>query len=237
MEARFRDVDDAFWKRVKPLIPIPVPRNTLRGRPRLDDRRVLAGIAYRLRTGCQWKAIPVEFGSGSGVHKRFQEWVRAGVFRAIFELMLKATITSAVTGPQVVLDGWCHREGAKRGDRTGRNPTDRGKSGVKRSVLTDAKGIPIGVVIAGANVHDKWLVESTLNAIGIRGPRGPRRPKHLCMDKGYDYRDTERSVRKRRIIPHIRRRGEPPLIGCVRAHQQLAQQLSLPQDALRSHWQ
>lgn len=109
-----------------------------------------------------------------------------------------------------------HRQGPKRGDLTGPNPTDRGKSGVKRSVITDAEGIPIGVVIAGANIHDKHLVEPTLDQVGIRGARGPRRPVNLCLDKGFDYKDTERSIRKRGITPHIRRRGEPPLIGCVR---------------------
>lgn len=116
----------------------------------------------------------------------------------------------------MVLVGLGHGQGLKRGDLTGPNPTDRGKKGVKRSIVTDAEGIPIGVAIAGANVHDKHLVEETLDAVAIRGPRGPRRPKHLCLDKGYDYHDTEQSVRARRIVPHIRRRGEAPLIGCVR---------------------
>ncbi|MGH7653328.1 MAG: transposase, partial [Gemmatimonadaceae bacterium] len=46
-------------------------------------------------------------------------------------------------------------------------------------------------------------------------PRGPRRPTHLCLDKGYDYADSEAAVRTRGIIPHIRRRGEHPLLGIV----------------------
>jgi transposase len=82
--------------------------------------------------------------------------------------------------------------------------------------LTDGRGVPIAVTITGANVHDKWMVAPTLDAVPIRGPRGPRRPRNLCLDKGYDYTDTERDVRRRRVKPHIRRRGEPPLIGCVR---------------------
>ena len=83
-------------------------------------------------------------------------------------------------------------------------------------MLTDRRGIPVALVISGANVHDKWLLAATLDAIVLRGPRGPRRPRHLCLDKGYDYADTEREVRRRRIRPHIRRRGEPPLLGCVK---------------------
>jgi putative transposase len=108
-----------------------------------------------------------------------------------------------------------HGEVSQRGDLTGPNPTDRAKKGVKRHVLTDGRGVPLSALITGANVHDKWMVGKTLDAIAIRGPRGPRRPKNLCLDKGYDYSDTEAEVRARRIKPHIRRRGEPPLVGRV----------------------
>lgn len=52
-----------------------------------------------------------------------------------------------------------------RGKKTGKNPTDRGKQGVKRSLLTDAKGTPISIVANGANVHDVKLVERTLEAL------------------------------------------------------------------------
>jgi transposase len=76
--------------------------------------------------------------------------------------------------------------------------------------------MPIALVISGANVHDKRLLAATLDAVMLRTSRGPRRPLNLCLDKGYDYVDTEREVRRRGIRPHIRRRGEPPLIGCVR---------------------
>lgn len=101
-----------------------------------------------------------------------------------------------------------YREGAKRGDLTGPNPTDRGKLGVKRHVLADGRGVPVSVEITAANVHDKKMVEKTLDGVIIRSPRGPRRPKNLCVDKGYDYPDVDASIRKRRIVPHIRHRGE-----------------------------
>jgi transposase len=107
-------------------------------------------------------------------------------------------------------------KGAQRGGETGPNPTDRGKLGVKRHVLTDGNGVPLSVLITGANVHDKWMVANALDAVVLRAPRGPRRPKNLCLDKGYDYADAEAAVRARRIIPHIRRRGEQPVVGCVR---------------------
>ena len=76
--------------------------------------------------------------------------------------------------------------------------------------------MPLAAIITGANVHDKWLVGQTLDAVAMRAARGPRRPTHLCLDKGYDYRDSEAAVRTRRIKPHIRRRGENALLGCFR---------------------
>jgi transposase len=87
---------------------------------------------------------------------------------------------------------------------------------VKRHVLTDGRGVPLSVRITGANVNDKWMVANVLDSVALRAPRGPRRPWNLCLDKGYDYADAEAAVRARGIIPHIRRRGEPPLLGCVR---------------------
>jgi putative transposase len=74
----------------------------------------------------------------------------------------------------------------------------------------------LAATISGANVHDKWMLAETLDAVVVRAPRGPRRPRNLCLDKGYDYRDTEAAVRRRRIRPHIRRRGENALLGCAR---------------------
>jgi transposase len=99
-------------------------------------------------------------------------------------------------------------EGAQRGELTGPNPTDRGKLGTKRHVVTDGRGVVLGVTLTGANVHDKWMVGETLDAVVVCAPRGPRRPNNLCLDKGYDYDDAEAAVRTRGIKPHLRRRGE-----------------------------
>jgi putative transposase len=107
-------------------------------------------------------------------------------------------------------------EGAKRGDLTGPNPTDRAKSGVKRHILTDGRGVPIAALISGANVPDAAMISDVLDAVVMRGPRGPRRPEHLCLDKGYDYPHVAPAIRLRGIRPHIRRRGEQPLVGKVR---------------------
>ena len=89
MEARYADVPETLWRHVEPLLPVTRPSRA-GGRPRNDNRRVLAGILFRLRTGCQWKALPKEyFGSGSTCHERFQQWVQAGIFAKVFERCLR----------------------------------------------------------------------------------------------------------------------------------------------------
>lgn len=91
----------------------------------------------------------------------------------------------------------------------GPNPTDRGKNGCKRSVLVEADGVPLGIVTAGANVHDTKLLEATIEAVVVERPIPTmQRPQHLCLDKGYDNPTGHRTTAKYGYVPHIRRIGE-----------------------------
>jgi putative transposase len=91
----------------------------------------------------------------------------------------------------------------------GKNPTDRGKLGTKRSVLTEGQGIPLGVAVDGANRHDMKLVEATLEAMMIKRPEPTVAwPQHLCLDKGYDYDAVRETLEAWGYTAHIRRRGE-----------------------------
>jgi putative transposase len=76
-------IPDELWERVQLFLP-RFPRKKT-GRPRLDPRKVVDGIFYILRTGCQWKAAPPEVGSGSTLHDYFQEFVERGFFRKLWE--------------------------------------------------------------------------------------------------------------------------------------------------------
>ena len=74
------------------------------------------------------------------------------------------------------------------GGKTGHNPTDRSKQGVKRSLLTEGHGIPIGLAVDGANRHDMKLVRPTLETIIVARPQPTEdEPQGMCLDKGYDY--------------------------------------------------
>jgi hypothetical protein len=105
------------------------------------------------------------------------------------------------------------------GKKTGKNPTDRGKLGVKRSVLTDGRGVSLSVAVAGANAHDQRLFPATLDNLAVRRPRPTsRRPQHLCSDTGYDAAILRREARRRRYRPHIKSRGEEQVAKRTRGH-------------------
>ena len=70
----------------------------------------------------------------------------------------------------------------------------------------------MGVVIAGANVHDTKLLEKTIDAIVVQRPEpADESPQHLCLDKGYDNPTGHATVEKKDYTPHIRRIGQEKL--------------------------
>ena len=107
------------------------------------------------RAGSRQALDQTELCAHSTAHDRFQEWVQAGVFLKVWQAGIEQF--DELCG----LDwDWLSMDGAMRhlprwaGEKTGPNPTDRGKSGVKRSLLTEGHGLPIGLVIEGANRHE-----------------------------------------------------------------------------------
>lgn len=99
------------------------------------------------------------------------------------------------------------------GKKTGPNPTDRAKRGTKRSLLTEATGVPLGLAVASANKVDFRLVRETLESIPIKRPRPTRKaPQGLCLDKGYDYTEVDDLVDEFGFTGHIARRGQDPKV-------------------------
>jgi putative transposase len=212
MNLRHFDIDESMWTLIEPILPADVARPQ-GGRPPLPNYQALCGILYRLHTGCQWRAIPERFGGASTLHRRFQQWVDSGVFEQVFEILVRFYDELKGIGWEWMSLDAAIVKAPKGGDDTGRNPTDRGKSGTKRHVLTDERGVPIAVETSAANVNDGQMVEATLDAIPARVSKDGRAPENLCMDKAYDSKKIDAAVEARGIEPHTRRRGEPPLLG------------------------
>src|SRR5579859_1173874 len=136
------EVPDALWDRIAPIIAdLDPPKST--GRPRINARRALDASILRLRSGCQWNHLPNDLPDDSSVHRTLQRWITLGVLdRICASLIAECDELAAWTGSgnrpmrQWARRGW--------GDLIGPNPTDRGKRGVKRSLLVEAAGGPLG---------------------------------------------------------------------------------------------
>ena len=91
----------------------------------------------------------------------------------------------------------------------GKNPTDRGKIGTKRSVLTEGGGVPIGLAVEGANRNDFKMARETIESIPVERPEPtPDQPQGMCLDKGYDYEEVRALLVEFGFTAHIRARGE-----------------------------
>ena len=83
----WRCPDDLWEQEIKPVLDsLDPPRPT--GRPRTDPRKALDGIIYHLRSGCQWNALPREFGDDASVHRTFQRWVQKGVLKEVWAVLV-----------------------------------------------------------------------------------------------------------------------------------------------------
>jgi putative transposase len=204
-------ISDDLWAVLEPLLPPHV--NTHRfggGRPRVPDRRCADAIFYVLRTGCQWEALnATELCAKSTAHDRFQAWVEAGVF-----LQLWHAGVAQFDELQGIDWQWLSMDGAMTkaplgGKKTGRNPTDRGKRGVKRSLLTDGHGVPIGLTVDGANRHDMKLVRATIESLVVKRPAVTlEAPQGMGLDKGYDYDEVRATLAEFGFTAHIKARGD-----------------------------
>ena len=177
-------VPDDLWSMIeRVLAELDPPACT--GRKRIDARRALDAIIFRLRSGCQWNRLPREFPDDSSVHRTFQRWVRLGVFDRIWAVLLKACEDLGGCDWEWQAADTAMGKARYGGDLVGPNPTDRAKPGVKRSLLVEAEGGPLGVAVASANVPDAQLLATTIEAIVVERPE-PDWPQHLCLDKAYD---------------------------------------------------
>lgn len=144
--------------------------------------------------GCAWRHLPPTFGvSLATAHRRFTAWTKAGLWRRLHRAVLDQL------GARAELD-WS----------SGPNPVDRGKSGSKLHVLSDAQGIPLVVGVSAANTNDILALKPMVKGIpAVKSRHGPRRwkPGKLRADKAYHSADTRAWLRELRITPRIARPG------------------------------
>ena len=111
--ARF-DLTDAEWEIIRPLLPSAQPRPQ-GGRPTQDDRRVLNGIFFVLRTGTPWRDLPERYGPYTSVYNRFNRWAKAGVWLRVFEALAARSPQSLHLIDSSIIRAHQHAAGGKKG--------------------------------------------------------------------------------------------------------------------------
>jgi putative transposase len=195
-----------LWRKLKKHLPKRRNKTNKRGgRPRVSDRAVANAIWYVLWTGCQWKAIHREwFGvSSSVVHERFQRWRQRGLFEKLLKWMVEhyAKESGGISWRWQAMDSK-NSPAPLGGEKTGKNPTDRGKRGVKMNLLVDQSGAPLSVVLTGANRHDKVSAVELIVSIALKRPA--HKEQHLCADQAYDASDVREFASSAGYTTHIK---------------------------------
>ncbi|HYX35797.1 MAG TPA: IS5 family transposase [Oligoflexus sp.] len=204
---RYR-MPDELWNRMEMLLPDRPCTSRKGGRPRLQQVKPVAdAIFYKMRTGCQWNALPRVFGASSTIHDYFQEWVELGIFERMWDLSL--TEYEELRGTS-----WQHQSldtatlkaplGGKK--LAGIQPTGASLAANVPSWSTGA-ACRYPAKIAGANIHDVHIVQTTLKKRKYRRQRNRRRKRmHMHFDKGYDSAAARTTARRHGYIPHAARR-------------------------------
>jgi putative transposase len=153
------------------------------GRPRIIDDKLIAGIYYLLKTGCQWEALPLCFGSSKTVYHRFKELIALDAFRIIWKRALnKYEDCNMLFLRDQIIDS-NHRKSPLGGEKTGKSPVDRRKLGTKIALCVDGNGIPIASAICGGNTYDTNLIEPIIEDLKLQIPQPIN--SYMHYDKGF----------------------------------------------------
>ena len=201
---------EPLWDQFAALLPprpVYAPSHPLGcHRQRIPDRIVFEKLLQVLRFGCSYEAIADSSCSATTIRGRRDEWIRAGVFARLKQIALDAydRITGLIL-EEILIDG-CITKAPGGGECAGRSPVDRGKQGMKRSLMTDGYGIPLDRVLAPASRHDSPLLAPTLDKLSELGPLPGNIRVHL--DAGYASRVTRDELAARQLAGQIAHKGE-----------------------------
>jgi putative transposase len=184
-----------LWPVVEPILQSEKKKI---GRPGFDVYKTFEGVLFILESGSKWRQLPKEFGKTSTVHGKFMRWVRDGRIQIIFEIIRRNYIDqmSSFKNWYAVDTSYSKAPYALYG---GKNPTDRGKRGVKKNLLIDSRGAPLVVSVGPANKHDSQTMMEIL--------RMTKKIKHkglviVAVDSAYDSKSLRKEAAKDGFVIH-----------------------------------
>jgi transposase len=206
---------EPLWVQVSALLPARQVHHPLGcHRRRIPDRIVFDKLIQVLVFGCGYRRIADATCSATTLRRRRDEWITAGVAEQLRLAVLAAyDRLFGLELEHLTVDG-CITKAPCGGQVAGPSPVDRRKQGLKRSMATEAAGIPLAVLPAPANHRDDGLLAATLNAIEVIGPLPAQPVVHL--DAGYDYQPCRQALAERGMVGEIATRGIPAPIQAGR---------------------
>ncbi|MGI5380571.1 IS5 family transposase [Streptomyces sp. CA-251387] len=231
---RRHELTDREWELLAPLIPRAVT-----GRPRVEDRKIVNGMVYKIRTGISWRDLPARYGPWKTVYTRFRRYALDGVFtRALQQIQAQADavgdIDWLVQIDSTVVRAHQHaattgRKGGSSADEPDDHALGRSRGGLttKIHLACDGKGRPLAILLTPGQRHDSICAHPLLERIRVPriGLGRPRcKPDQVVADKAYSSRGFRAYLRKRgiaHVIPEKidqrrhrhnrgRRSGRPP---------------------------
>jgi len=216
MPALQKYIIEPIWEQFRALLP---ERNVVDHplgchRSRIPDRVVFEKLVQILVFGCAYWRIADHTCSATTLRRRRDEWIEAGVMDRLEEIAREAYDRTIGLDLSDVAVDCCITKAPCGGEKAGKSPVDRGKQGIKRSMMVDGEGIPLGVVAAGANRHDSPLLAPTLDALRSLG--GLPEPVSVHLDRGYDSNVTRRLLDERALAGVISEKGRPAPLGSTK---------------------
>lgn len=189
---------ESEWSIIQPILP-----NKPRGIPRVDDRQVLNGIFWVLRSGAPWRDLPDCYGPYTTCYNRFNRWRKAGIWDEILSVVADADEAHVQMLDSTIVR--VHKHGACiKKDK--RNCTGRSRGGLTTKIhaVVDAKGLPVCLALSAGQDHDSRLATELLTGLSHNSV--------LLADRAYDSDAIREYVRKRGAwanIPPKRNRKNP----------------------------
>ena len=206
---------DPIWEQFEALLPEREDDHPLGcHNPRIPERVVFDKLVQVLVLGCAYERIADESCSATTIRRRRDEWIASGVMEKLREIVLDSYDRMIGLDLSDVAVDCCVTKAPCGGNKAGKSPVDRGKGGIKRSVVVDANGIPLGAIAAPANRHDSPLLDETLDTMEILGELPERISVHL--DRGYDSETTRQKLQIRGLLAEISQKGKPAPIAATK---------------------
>ncbi len=206
---------DPIWDQFEALLPEREVSHPLGcHNPRIPERVIFDKLVQILVFGCAYERIADEECSATTIRRRRDEWIELGVMETLQRAVLDAYDWMIGLDLSDVAVDCCITKAPCGGQKAGKSPVDRGKQGIKRSVVVDANGIPLGAIAAPANRRDSPLLEETLDTMEVVGELPEQMSVHL--DRGYDSKATREKLSLRGLLAEISQKGKPAPLAATK---------------------